>query len=190
MRNADLGRQIDFLRGHPELGGRVARAGLMSSASVSEQAGLGLDRLSEAEFERRSGHDVATEVATAIAEVADISRLRLVERVAGPGVPVTTGRISTHVLDTSLGRPAVGIPITLHEIGGSGTACVARAVTTANRRTDTPLLAGAPLRIGTYELRFEVGAYFASVPSDGTFDVIQVRFRIAEPEVDPGPPRA
>jgi 2-oxo-4-hydroxy-4-carboxy-5-ureidoimidazoline decarboxylase len=44
--------QLAFLRGHPELGGKVARAGAMTADSVAEQGGLGLDRLSDAEFER------------------------------------------------------------------------------------------------------------------------------------------
>ncbi len=44
--------QLAFLRGHPELGGKVARAGAMTAESVAEQGSLGLDRLSDAEFAR------------------------------------------------------------------------------------------------------------------------------------------
>ncbi len=44
--------RIAFLRGHPDLAGKAARAGEMAPASVSEQAGLGLDRLSDAEYDR------------------------------------------------------------------------------------------------------------------------------------------
>ncbi len=44
-------RQIAFLKGHPDLAGKAARAGAIAAASVSEQAGLGLDRLSDAEYE-------------------------------------------------------------------------------------------------------------------------------------------
>jgi 2-oxo-4-hydroxy-4-carboxy-5-ureidoimidazoline decarboxylase len=44
--------QLGFLRGHPELGGKVARAGAMTADSIAEQGGLGLDRLSDAEFAR------------------------------------------------------------------------------------------------------------------------------------------
>jgi 2-oxo-4-hydroxy-4-carboxy-5-ureidoimidazoline decarboxylase len=44
--------QLAFLRGHPELGGKLARAGAMTDASKSEQGGLGLDRLSDEEFAR------------------------------------------------------------------------------------------------------------------------------------------
>jgi len=38
------------LRLHPDLAGKAARAGTIAVASVSEQAGLGLDRLTDDEF--------------------------------------------------------------------------------------------------------------------------------------------
>ncbi|BAT59939.1 uric acid degradation bifunctional protein PucL [Variibacter gotjawalensis] len=43
--------QIGFLRGHPDLAGKAARAGDIAEASKSEQAGLGLDRLSDADYD-------------------------------------------------------------------------------------------------------------------------------------------
>ncbi len=52
VRTAPREAQLAFLRGHPELGGKVARAGAMTADSVAEQGSLGLDRLSDAEFER------------------------------------------------------------------------------------------------------------------------------------------
>lgn len=44
--------QIAFVGCHPDLAGKAARAGTMAPASVAEQAGLGLDQLSDAEFLR------------------------------------------------------------------------------------------------------------------------------------------
>lgn len=52
VRDAPREQQIAFLRGHPELGGKVARAGAMTKDSVAEQGGLGLDRLNEHDFAR------------------------------------------------------------------------------------------------------------------------------------------
>jgi 2-oxo-4-hydroxy-4-carboxy-5-ureidoimidazoline decarboxylase len=52
VRAAPRDRQLAFLRGHPELGGKVARAGAMTADSVAEQGGLGLDRLSDDQFAR------------------------------------------------------------------------------------------------------------------------------------------
>jgi 2-oxo-4-hydroxy-4-carboxy-5-ureidoimidazoline decarboxylase len=45
---ADRGEQLALLRAHPDLGARAR----MSAASVGEQSGAGLDRLTAAEFER------------------------------------------------------------------------------------------------------------------------------------------
>jgi len=52
VRGAPLPEQLAFLRGHPELGGKIARAGAMTADSVAEQGGLGLDRLDERDFAR------------------------------------------------------------------------------------------------------------------------------------------
>lgn len=46
------GEQLDVIRGHPELGGKVARAGSMTAESRREQGSLGLDRLSHEEHRR------------------------------------------------------------------------------------------------------------------------------------------
>jgi len=72
----------------------------------------------------------------------------------------TTG-LTTHVLDTAHGRPAAGVRIVLTRPGG----IEVRAVTDADGRTDAPLV--DPLVDGTYELTFDIGAYFAAVGETG-----------------------
>ena len=218
VRAAPRDEQIAFLRGHPELGGKVARAGAMTADSVAEQGGLGLDRLSDEEFERferlnaayrteirlsvhrrrapphartRSSRissgaartDVETELAAALSEIGNITRLRLVAKVDGPGKPKTEGELSTHVLDTTRGKPAAGMRIELFEVGLSARSKLTEAVTNKDGRTDAPLISGGPLRIGTYELQFHVGAYYGASGADpGYLGVVPVRFSIAEPE--------
>jgi 2-oxo-4-hydroxy-4-carboxy-5-ureidoimidazoline decarboxylase len=133
-----------------------------------------------AQYQRRLDNDAATERARAIEEIGLITRLRLVALVDGPGKPETTGRLSTHVLDTSAGRPAKGVKIELHEIGASARGLLREAVTNADGRTDEPLIVGEPLRIGNYELTFHVGAFFGR---EAPFlDIVPIRFSIAEPE--------
>jgi 2-oxo-4-hydroxy-4-carboxy-5-ureidoimidazoline decarboxylase len=217
---AEEAEQLALIRGHPELAGKVARAGAMTAESRSEQGSLGLDRLSEAEFqrferlnaaygarfgfpfvicvrrhtrdsildsfERRLGNSAEQERAAALTEIGHIARLRLVDAVDGPGKPKTDGRLSTHVLDTGSGKPAAGVHLALREIGASAEGLLAEATTNADGRTDAPLLAGAPLRIGRYQIEFHVGAYFAAkgiaVASPPFLDVVPVCFAIAEPE--------
>jgi 2-oxo-4-hydroxy-4-carboxy-5-ureidoimidazoline decarboxylase len=212
--------QIAFLAGHPDLAGKAARAGTIAPASVTEQAGLGLDRLSDEEFarfeklnaayrvrfgfpfvicvrrqtrdavldafDRRLGNDAASELAAALEEIGHITRLRLVERVEGPGVPAVAGRLSTHVLDTYHGRSAQGVALELYEVGRSARALLVRTTTNPDGRTDAPLIGGGPLRVGTYELQFYIGDYFKArgvVQAAQPFlDVVPIRFGIAEPE--------
>jgi 2-oxo-4-hydroxy-4-carboxy-5-ureidoimidazoline decarboxylase len=139
------------------------------------------------QFERRLGNDAAAEQAAALTEIGLITRLRVVSMVEGPGKPNTVGRLSTHVLDTVSGRPAPGVKIALHEIGASARGLLKETVTNADGRTDAPLIGGEPLRIGTYELSFHVGDYFAKthgkLAADPPFlDLVPIRFSISEPE--------
>jgi 2-oxo-4-hydroxy-4-carboxy-5-ureidoimidazoline decarboxylase len=131
------------------------------------------------QYERRLQNSADIERDAALAEIGLITRLRLVGLVDGPGQPVTTGGLSTHVLDTVAGRPAPGVRIALHEIGESARALLKETVTNADGRTDVPLMAGEPLRIGTYELTFHIGDYFGKT---GFLDIVPIRFSIAEPE--------
>jgi 5-hydroxyisourate hydrolase len=94
------------------------------------------------------------------------------------------GKLSTHVLDLSAGRPAAGMRISLARLSPSP-ADLKTAVTNADGRTDGPLLTGADLAPGTYQLEFHVGEYFAAhgtAPAGIPFlDVVPVRFGIADP---------
>lgn len=96
------------------------------------------------------------------------------------------GRLTTHVLDTAHGRPATGVRIELYRIEGEARRRVAEAVTNANGRCDGPLLEGAALTAGVYELVFHAGAYFdglgLDLPEPKFLDRVPVRFGVAEPE--------
>lgn len=103
-------------------------------------------------------------------------------------VDLSDGRLSTHVLDTSIGRPAAGIAVTVHRLTpGAPPELLVETVTDADGRTGAPLLEGEDLLPGTYELSFAVGAYFAAAGrgSDGAaggvrfLDVVPVRFSTA-----------
>lgn len=216
LRASPRDRQVEFLRGHPELGRKV----VLTRDSQQEQASAGLDRLDQAyaarlpelnesyrtkfgfpfmicvrrhtrasilaQFERRLDNDAATEFAAALQEVFYITRLRVAGKVTGEGMPLVNGRLSTHVLDTHAGRPAAGVGIELYEFTGEKAHCIETAITNADGRTDQPLIAGRPLPIGRYELRFAVGNHFRSrgiESGDPPFlDIVPLRFSIAEPE--------
>ena len=114
------------------------------------------------EFERRLGNDAAAEREAALGEIFRIAALRLDQRVKAGDHLKVHGRLSTHVLDVHGGHPAAGVSIELWEIGAGHTwRLIVRAATNADGRTDRPLLAGTPIPIAQYELRFAIGDYFA-----------------------------
>jgi len=52
VRDATPEEQLALIRAHPELAGKAAVDGRLTEASAAEQAGAGLDRLTQAEFDR------------------------------------------------------------------------------------------------------------------------------------------
>ena len=94
--------------------------------------------------------------------------------------------LTTHILDTTLGRPATGVLIELHALAADGARrLVATARTNADGRTDAPLIAAADARAGAFELSFHVGDYFraqSTAAADPPFlDIVPIRFAVADP---------
>jgi len=83
------------------------------------------------------------------------------------------GKLSTHVLDTMHGRPATNLQIELYSSGK----LLKTVHTNADGRTDQPLLTGDDLKVGEYELVFNIGDYF----NEKKFlDKVPVRFHISD----------
>jgi 5-hydroxyisourate hydrolase len=89
------------------------------------------------------------------------------------------GRLTTHVLDTASGRPGAGLRLVLSRLDQNGATLLGRFVTNADGRCDTPLLAGAALTAGLYELVFHVADWRDGAP--GFYDEIPIRFRVTDP---------
>jgi 5-hydroxyisourate hydrolase len=94
------------------------------------------------------------------------------------------GRLTTHVLDTSLGRPARGLYLTLDRLDGAARHRVAEGTTNDDGRLDAALLDGAAMQVGTYEIVFHAGAYLRasgqSLPEPPFLDTVPIRFGIAD----------
>jgi 5-hydroxyisourate hydrolase len=95
-----------------------------------------------------------------------------------------SGRLTTHVLDTMHGKPAAGMRIDLSIVHGDHSHLVVTAETNADGRVDEPLLGGERWGLGTFELVFHVGQYFARLGGGPTgqpfLDTVPVRFIIGE----------
>lgn len=93
--------------------------------------------------------------------------------------------LTTHVLDTTRGKPAGGVKIELYELVNGQPKLIATATTNADGRTDAPLIPASHAHVGVFELCFHIGAYFwaqQSPVADPPFlDIVPIRFSIADP---------
>lgn len=83
--------------------------------------------------------------------------------------------ITTHVLDTSRGLPAEGVPVVLERAAGDGWEPVGRAATDADGRAHELGSSGA----GRYRLTFDTGAYLGD---EAFYPQVTVEFRVDESE--------
>jgi 5-hydroxyisourate hydrolase len=92
------------------------------------------------------------------------------------------GRLTTHVLDTSSGKPAAGLKIELWRLAAKPE-LLKTVSTNRDGRVDGALLEGDDFKTGSYEIRFLAAAYLkaSGVKFDepAFLDVIPVRFGIA-----------
>ncbi len=86
-------------------------------------------------------------------------------------------RLSTHILDTALGRPAGGVAVTVSVRKGDTWVVVGSGATDeAGRVTD--LLGKEPLEAATYRLTFGTAAYLGP---NAFYPEVVVTFRVADP---------
>lgn len=94
------------------------------------------------------------------------------------------GYLTTHVLDTANGCPAMGIPIDLYRISDSERSFIRSLVTNDDGRTDQHILPETEFEIGEYELIFRVGDYLRQSGSSTAKPLflsdIPIRFGMSE----------
>lgn len=94
------------------------------------------------------------------------------------------GKLSTHVLDVTHGRPGAGVAIELYHVEGSGRVLLKTDITNRDGRCDTPLLEGEQFKAGCYELVFGAGEYFAAqgmhLPHPRFIDKVIIPFGVAD----------
>jgi 5-hydroxyisourate hydrolase len=98
------------------------------------------------------------------------------------------GKLSTHVLDITQGKPGAGVQVKLFRVNGVEKVLVKTDTTNADGRCDVPLLQGDEVKAGKYELVFGAGDYFAAqgvhLPSPRFIDEVVIAFGIADPNAN------
>lgn len=98
------------------------------------------------------------------------------------GKTATMSAITTHVLDISKGRPAVGIEVTLEFETLNGFDQLAKGVTNADGRVSDLLPKEHKLKSGIYRLTFETATYLAANNVSGFYPRVPILFEIKETE--------
>ena len=91
--------------------------------------------------------------------------------------------LSTHVLDTSLGRPVAGMTVSLALKVDEEWRQVAEHRTDAVGRVKHLLPGGSSLAAASYRLCFQTAAYFASQSVPSLYPVVEITFVIRDPSV-------
>jgi hydroxyisourate hydrolase len=93
------------------------------------------------------------------------------------------GDLSTIVMDAVRGGVATGVAVELYEISGETPRKLTQVATGQDGRVD--VIAGGPLPLGKYELRFHVGEYFRkqgiAAGNPAFLDFVPIRFAITDP---------
>jgi len=90
--------------------------------------------------------------------------------------------VSTHILDTALGRPAAEVPVTLDFMANGAWSLINQTVTDADGRCKHLLPPTHPLQRGTYRIHFETAAYFERNRLQGLYPYVEIVFVVSDKE--------
>jgi 5-hydroxyisourate hydrolase len=85
--------------------------------------------------------------------------------------------ISTHVLNTAIGRPAEGMSVTLERTDGDAWHHVTGGTTNDDGRVG-PLIVDEDLAVGTYRITFGTGGYYTGRNETSFYPEVRIDFRV------------
>lgn len=92
-------------------------------------------------------------------------------------------RISTHVLDTSRGKPAASVPVHLERREPSGEwTKISAGQTDGDGRCTQLLVEGKEFGAGEYRITFGTDIYFGSQGVEGLYPRVEISFSVREGE--------
>ena len=86
--------------------------------------------------------------------------------------------ISTHILDTAIGRPAAGVPVTLARLTDGTWHSINTTVTDPDGRCKDLLPPAEPPHSGIYRIHFEASTYYAQQYQQGLYPYIEIVFEV------------
>lgn len=90
-------------------------------------------------------------------------------------------QITTHILDTSLGKPAQGVAIVIEQsIGNNTWKEIGRGATNSDGRLPGLLDDGVILKPGVYRLFFDTAGYFNSIGTSSLYPFVHIVFEVKD----------
>jgi 5-hydroxyisourate hydrolase len=89
-------------------------------------------------------------------------------------------QLTTHILDTTKGRPAVGVTIVLYGPAGDDWREIARGATNADGRISDLLPQDKILATGVYKLKFLTQEYFERDGTAHFYPFVEICFTVAD----------
>ena len=91
-------------------------------------------------------------------------------------------QITTHILDTTKGKPAAGVAITLLQQAGDNWRELASGITNSDGRIADLLPKGKQLELGVYKIKFDTQEYFAQDGIANFYPFVEIIFNVASTE--------
>jgi len=138
--------------------------------SAAEMLRLLLDRITNSREE---------ELSIAMGEQHKITIIRF-KKLIGEGnwQSLKVSQLTTHVLDTSVGKPGQNITIRLKQFSNGSWQTMAQGVTNADGRIGDLLPPGRIVAAGNYKMMFETGNYFAANDVKGFYPEVEISFTV------------
>ena len=94
--------------------------------------------------------------------------------------------ISTHILDTALGRPAANVAVSLARLQEQDWVVLAENRTDADGRCRQLLPEAMALEAGLYRVCFDTGAYYESQHLRGLYPFVEIAFEVRDAGAEAG----
>jgi 5-hydroxyisourate hydrolase len=88
--------------------------------------------------------------------------------------------ISTHILDTALGRPAAGVEIALEQLTDSTWTTLNKTATDADGRCKYLLPENVALQTGVYRIHFATATYYVAQGLQGLYPYVEIIFQVTD----------
>ncbi len=130
-------------------------------------------------LEDRLGNTREEELLIAMGEQQKITLLRLRKYLSTANWPTqAVSQITTHVLDTSIGKPGQNITIQFKKAADHNWLVIAQGVTNADGRIPDLLPISRVLPPGNYQMVFHTSKYFNEINVKGFYPAVEIQFSV------------